>query len=539
KGYPEGHVHLSRFMIVPVMNGDRIVAVAAVANRTCPYGDADVAQLSLFIHSVWRSIEARTSQDERLRLQNRFETVLETAAAGIILLDWNGRIVHSNRSALELFGTDWENMVGRHVSERDWTVIHPDGTVFAPDEFPSARTLATGEPCENVLMGVVRTDGETRWITATTRPIVDPGINRPDGVVISFADVTANETAAAALREREEFYRAVFQRNRAVKVLFDPETGRIEDINDAACAYYGYSREQMLTMVMWDINTLPRDELLQKMALSKAGKQMIFRFQHRLADGSIRDVEVFSGPVPMQGRTLIHAIIQDVTERVRAEQAVAGLLREKDLLLRETHHRVKNNMALVQSMLSIEASNAEDGHNTDTLTDAARRIQAMASLYDKLYRSEQHHQLDLAAYLPPLVTEIMALFPEHSQVSAEINVEPMVLPAKMLSSIGIIVNELITNSMKHAFSQPRVRTTNHAQDRISVEARHTANGAQLIYRDNGPGLSADFQTESETTFGFTLLNAMVSQIGGTLTTAKPPARGLEMVISFPLPAESR
>ena len=538
KGYPEGHVKLSRFLTVPVTSGDRIVAVVGVANRVCPYNEADVAQLSLFIHSVWRSIEARTSQEERKRLEHRFETVIETTAAGIVLLDRDGRIVHINRSVLELFGAVREELIGRHVSARDWGVIHPDRRPLAPDEFPSARTLATGESCENVLMGVVRANGDTRWITVTTRPIVDPAVNRPDGVVISFADVTPNETAAEALREREEFYRAVFQKNRAIKVLFDPETGRIEDINDAACSYYGYSREQMLTMVMWDINTMPRDELLQKMARSKAGKEMVFQFQHRLADGSIRDVEVFSGPVPMQGRTLIHAIIQDVSERVRAEQAVAGLLREKDLLLRETHHRIKNNLALVQSMLSIQAANAENEHDTGTLSDAARRIQAMASLYDKLYRSDQHHQLDLAVYLPPLVQEIMALFPDHSEVGARTTVASMVLPAKTLSSLGIVINELITNSMKHAFNHTKSRTENNEKGTITIEARLAPNGAELIYRDNGPGLPAEFADGTDATFGFTLLNAMIAQIGGALTVLKP-TYGLEMVISFPLPAESR
>jgi PAS domain S-box-containing protein len=121
---------------------------------------------------------------------------------------------------------------------------------------------------------------------------------------------------------RERRHRAMFEKNRSVQLLVDPQDGEIVDANSAACAFYGYTLEQMRQINITDINTLPADEVLRQMEEARSEKQHVFYFQHRLADGQIRDVEVHSGPIPSNGRELLYSIVHDITDRRRTEEAL-------------------------------------------------------------------------------------------------------------------------------------------------------------------------------------------------------------------------
>ena len=121
---------------------------------------------------------------------------------------------------------------------------------------------------------------------------------------------------------REERHRAMFEKNRSVQLLMDPRDGAILDANSAACTFYGYSLEQMRQMKMSAINTLPPEEILRQMETARVEQQNVFHFQHRLANGQIRDVEVHSSPIPCGGHDLIYTIIHDITDRKRAEEAL-------------------------------------------------------------------------------------------------------------------------------------------------------------------------------------------------------------------------
>jgi PAS domain S-box-containing protein len=131
--------------------------------------------------------------------------------------------------------------------------------------------------------------------------------------------------AYEALRESEQSYHNQFANNLAVMLLIDPADGKIIDANAAALGFYGYPREQMLTLRITDINNLHASEVRQAMASVPQGEGTHFNFQHRLADGSLRDVEVLSSGIQFGGRTVLHSIIQDITERIRAEQEIAIL----------------------------------------------------------------------------------------------------------------------------------------------------------------------------------------------------------------------
>ncbi|MFH0729988.1 MAG: response regulator [Pseudomonadota bacterium] len=133
------------------------------------------------------------------------------------------------------------------------------------------------------------------------------------------------KTSRQQLLESEERYRSLFDNNHAVMLLIDPDTGVIRDANSAACAYYGWRREELINMGIDEINTMTPEKIKAEMQLARAEKRNQFFFQHRLANGTIRDVEVYSGPIPLKGKFLLYSIVHDITDRKRAEAEKSNL----------------------------------------------------------------------------------------------------------------------------------------------------------------------------------------------------------------------
>ncbi len=180
------------------------------------------------------------------------------------------------------------------------------------------RKLETeGLPFDLVLEITTRS-GRHRWVRAMAeREVVNGKVKRLYGVM---QDITDTLRLEQKLVQQEQTYREIFETNQSVKLIIDPEDGHIVQANHAACVFYGYTKEQLLSLSILDINTSPREVILEKMAEAKSGRQLEFQFQHRLANGIIRDVEVYSGPVTMGPKTLLYSIIHDVTDRLRQEK---------------------------------------------------------------------------------------------------------------------------------------------------------------------------------------------------------------------------
>jgi two-component sensor histidine kinase len=219
----------------------------------------------------------------------------------------------------------------------------------------------------------------------------------------------------------------------------------------------------------------------------------------------------------------MYGIHMDITERRRAEEQVRSLLREKETILREVHHRIKNNMGVIQSLLNLQASSVQEPKAAAALEDAANRVQSMTLLYDKLYQSATFDAVSIRDYLSTLVDEIVGTFPGGASVRVEKNIEDFPLDVRRLQPLGIIVNELLTNIMKHAFV---------GRDAGSIEVSVSTQGEKvsIVVRDDGVGLPESIDFESASGFGLMLVQNLAAQIGGRIRLER--GAGTAVVLAF-------
>lgn len=206
------------------------------------------------------------------------------------------------------------------------------------------------------------------------------------------------------------------------------------------------------------------------------------------------------------------------------EKRIQTLLAEKDILLYEIHHRIKNNMNMVINLLTLQADETGDKMLSMMLRNAVGRIKSMGILYDRLYRSDNLTSMSIRDYLVALIDDIVKIFPDRYKIELDLDIEDIVIDVHHLSCIGIIVNELVFNAMKYAFC-------GRDCGRITVDVRRSRKGIAIAIEDNGVGMSIEKSGKTPETFGLKLVHGLTDQLGGTL--AMEPCEGTRFVLDIP------
>ncbi len=304
---------------------------------------------------------------------------------------------------------------------------------------------------------------------------------------------------------------------------------RALDANRAVLEMYHVdSKEQFLSDITTSFDDRSLEVFRTELVLIAGGAtRFTLEQRHRTETGEPLDLELHWAVSPGCEKTLerVHVSAIDITARKRAEREIQQLLEQKDLLLHETHHRIKNNMNVVRSLLSLQSHFQPDPTCERILQDAAGRVQAMMVLYDKLYRSDNVDAMSARDYLEPLVAEICGQFDNASAVTVRLTIAELVLPARILSPLGIIINEIVTNSMKHAFDCIDA-------PEILVTLEPLPDGALLTCSDNGCGIEPAVPSDAPTTFGRELIAILTQQLDGELTVSAES--GTRFTIRIPL-----
>lgn len=313
---------------------------------------------------------------------------------------------------------------------------------------------------------------------------------------------------SSKLTESESRFRDFFEKNSSVILIIEPSTGNIINANESAVSFYGYPHDTIIQMNIEDINVMNHDDSKTERMLVLNENKSFFTFTHKLANGETKQVEVYSTPIESNSRPLLFSIIHDVTERKIAEEKVNALLSEKEMILHEVHHRIKNNMTILNNLLQLQASSNENEEVRNCLKEATSRIKTMSVLYDKLYTRKDANGLQINEYLEPLAKEIISIFPYP--VHLNLSISDFKLTSDQLRAIGIITNELLTNSLKYS---------RNAENKLEIQIKvwQEKDYFYLLISDNGNGFNFELANAENQGFGLSLVTMLIKQIHGDLS----------------------
>lgn len=224
----------------------------------------------------------------------------------------------------------------------------------------------------------------------------------------------------------------------------------------------------------------------------------------------------------------IEGALIDITDKKNAESKLVSSVKEKEILLREIHHRVKNNMQMIQSLLSLQADKISRADVKQALMDSNNRIKSMALIHETLYRSEDMANLDIKAYFNNVIKHLYRVYHDPEQlITLSIEIDPVALDIDRCVACGLIINELVSNAMKYAFP-------GMSQGNLWIWFRNeNDNSATLIVTDNGCGLPDDFDVDASDSLGLKIVRILAEgQLKGSLSVVKD--NGASFQICFPL-----
>ena len=355
----------------------------------------------------------------------------------------------------------------------------------------------------------------------------------PDEIISFVRNVTERKRAEEALRQSEERLRVIFN-NAPVGIVVTSLSGQLWQVNGAMCQTMGYSREELLTMSIADL-TYPPDlpasrKLLQSLIRGEVPgfemeKQYVCK-DGRLITGILRCAPILDAA----GETvaLIGQLV-DITERKQGEFQIIASLQEKEVLLKEIHHRVKNNLQVISSLLDLQSAYIEDVAMQAMFQDSRSRVRSMALVHEQLYGSLDLARIDLQGYLQDLVGYLRRAYNQQVggvQLRVEVE-ESLLLDVETAVPLGLIVNELVSNALKHAFpdgrsGEVRIRVWLPEKDQVC-----------LSVQDNGIGFPQEIDIRRSPSLGLTIITTLVEQLRGQIDLRQQDGTCFEFY--FPLP----
>jgi PAS domain S-box-containing protein len=481
------------------------------------------------------SIEDVTERREIAEI--RFQRLFETAKDGIVVINVEtGAVLDVNSYFLELIQCAREDVVGKSIAEAAQEL----GCADAAD-----IVKATGEA------EIVRRDDLQLTTRNGSRINVDIVGNRyrvgSQAVVqLNVRDMTARKEASKALRESEERFRLFVESVRDYALFQLDRQGLILTWNTGAERLLGWAEDEVLgksAAMLFVPEDVAKGEPERQVETARSLGHAEDERWHLCKDGSRFFASgVLTSLCDDNGILLGFAkIMRDITAWKAQEAQLRRSVEEKSMLAREIHHRVKNNLQVIVSLLSLQSSHTNDPRVLAAFEETEGRVRAIAHIHERLYASDDLTAVEFASYLTNLTHELLRLHATApDRVSLDLDVKPLVLHIEQAIPLGLIANELIVNSLKHGLraGSGRLAVKLDYVDSVPQPAANKETDkrrVQVQIADDGPGLPPDVDISRTESMGYRLVNLLVRQLNGILEISAGPRP--RFVVSFPLKSD--
>ncbi|MCK4353543.1 PAS domain S-box protein [candidate division WOR-3 bacterium] len=390
----------------------------------------------------------------------------------------------------------------------------------------SGEVEILGEPSK-VWLGVPLKRGKNIIGLIAVHSYKDPNLyTEKDKHILEFvsgqiAVAIERKQAEKALKESEERLSAIFESARDGIVLVD-KTGKIIKMNERITEVAGYTQEDIVgnhlsLMKMFTLKDLPR--LMTDFAKIIAGVEVTpIEYRLKTKKGLILYVEIHGSAVKENGKIVgAVGLLRDITERKQAEEQIKKDLKEKDVMLKEIYHRVKNNMQVIISLLNLQSRNIKDNNVKEMFNICKNRIFSMSLVHERLYGSKDLASIDFQPYIKSLTTHLLTTARGiASNIQIDVNAEDITLDVNKAIPCGLIINELISNAFKHAFpftaDKPKA-----IKGKVNVKMYKDKEGKyNLIIQDDGIGFPEDLDFRNTQSLGLQLVMGLTQQIDGNI-----------------------
>ncbi|MTK63577.1 MAG: response regulator [Methanobacterium sp.] len=348
-------------------------------------------------------------------------------------------------------------------------------------------------------------EGATDYVLKSNLPKLGHAVQR---ALKEFNEQVELKYAQEALLESENKYRTLFEKNKHPIIVFD-DKGNFTDSNEAALLFMETNREQLLTknlsdFILYtdDVETIGSEEFWN----TKDNLEVTFEIKNKL-----KILELTLTPVYLNTKTIVFGVGTDITKRKIDEEKILNSLKEKELLLREIHHRVKNNLQIISTLLTLQSSQNNNINVDDLYRESQNRIQSISLIHENLYHSKDLANINFEIYTKGLITDLFDSYGIDShKVKLNLDIDDITMGIETAIPCGLIINELVSNSLKHGFSDLDTGEVNVKLHRIQ-EGKFS-----LFISDTGKPFPEDISLVNNETLGLELIKNLVNQLDAQL-----------------------
>ncbi len=375
------------------------------------------------------------------------------------------------------------------------------------------------------------TDGRTVWAADSAVQLRDFD-GKLVGTLGMLQDITDRKRMERKLRESEERYRFLAEKS-PLGLSIIGKDGSYKYINDQFKRMFGYTLDDIPTGREWFRKAYPDEEYrrniistwLSDLESAKPSEPRPRMYSVTCKNGEIK--EVLFRPVIMEtGDEFV--LYEDITERVHTEKQLKASLREKEVMLREIHHRVKNNLQVISSLLNMSCMQTNNQEAIALLADAQTRVLAMALIHSQLYQTERFDKMDMGILIRSLFAHLANIYATRSRFVTPVVLEDtgVFLPITQAIPCSLVLNEVISNILKHAFKEGQRGT-------VEISVQDSANGRiHIRIKDDGVGIPEDIEIHETHSIGLSLIRTLVQdQLEGTVQINR--SNGTEFIMEFP------
>ncbi|EKF85736.1 PAS domain S-box protein [Methanobacterium formicicum] len=479
-------------------------------------------KISIEVALYKKQMENKLKQSQ----DNYYQTIFENTSSATIIIEENKLISLVNMEFSTLTGYLKEEIEGR----MKWTDFFAPEDRLQMEEYHNLRRINPDHAPRNYEAKLLASDGAIRYVYLTVAML--PGNQKS---MMSILDMTELRVSKKAIEESREKFKSIFENAAEAIILFNCQ-GIIIESNYKIEEIFGFKKEEIIgqnfmnivSMMGMDYNPakivfnhlISGNELkqIEWTIQNKSGKEVIFRVRPSI----IKDKNTING---------ILLIMEDITELKTVENSLKNSLEEKEILLREIHHRVKNNLQIISSLLSLQRIQVEDKQTADILWECQGRVRTMAMIHENLYRSQDIGYINFRNYVETLLYDIFNSYHvDKGSINLNTQIESLKMDIETAMPCGLIINELATNSIKHAFPD--------RNGTIKIDLKSDGEFYILSFADDGIGLPEDANPKKSKKLGLMVVKTLVNQLNGLMEIER--GNGTKFTIKFrELPYKTR